>query len=136
MCVSCGGSSVPLPAQHSLTSALPLPREERACTQGMCWDGPAEGQCCGLRDVGKDAAPAWLETCDPEPVLCWAPALWGTPQIALSQGHCTTLHPFTRLSQSQAAFFLSLLLFLLLKGHCGKQRGPKKSGSLLPGNQV
>lgn len=76
------------------------------------------------------------ETCNPEAVLFWAPALQCTPQITLSWGHCAALHPFTPLAQSQAAFFLSLLLFLLLKGHCGKQRGPKKSGSLLPGKQV
>ena len=52
-------------AQHSLTSALPLPSKERACAQEMCWDGPAEGPRCSSPDAGEDAAPAWLASAGP-----------------------------------------------------------------------
>lgn len=137
-----GGGAVCLclpAAQRSLTSALPLPSLERACTQETCWDGLAEGLRCSSRDAGEDAAPARLtiaRALQPRACPVLGTSSWCTPHIALSQGHCTALHPFTPLTQSQAAFFLSLLLFLPLKGHCGKERGPKKSGSLLPGKQV
>lgn len=107
-------------AQHSLTSALSLPRrnEERALRPGNVLES-GQRDSAAAREKQEDAAAARLAKLEAVP--------FGAPQIVPFQGQCATLHPFIPPSaQSWAALFLSWFLFLLLKGRCGKQNQKKK----------
>jgi len=108
-------------AQHSLTSALSLPRrnEERALRPGNVLES-GQRDSAAAREKQEDAAAARLAKLEAVP--------FGAPQIVPFQGQCATLHPFIPPSaQSWAALFLSWFLFLLLKGRCGKQNQKKKN---------
>lgn len=115
VCAGCGGSSVLLPVcslvQFDFSSGSAKQEWRASLRPGNVLEN---GKRAAVHEKQEDTAAAWLAKLEAVPF--WA------PQIVLFQGQRATLHPFIPPSvQSWAALFLSWFLFLLLKGHCGKQ---------------